>query len=238
MEPVSPPEGIRPSVVTQLADDQVTITIPETSADVWHTEPVPGIEKVKNSGPVTGPNVWNDDPVLQPLGVGEGWADAVLTQPKDPKSSIFDKQASGSQILTPSDAINIAPLELRAPTPSNALDATSVPSIPTVIVAQEQSTQTLPDPILMHVSSTSQPASNSSISAPPGLSKRANSRKGQEAAVVMPGSGTPSVDRIGLKFGSLSLFDEASAPEVNEEPSAETPSPPATAEKTVPAETG
>jgi hypothetical protein len=43
----------------------------------------------------------------------------------------------------------------------------------------------------------------------------------------MPGSGTPSMDRMGLKFGSLSLFGEAAETgEAAQAPPLDAPSPP------------
>lgn len=232
LEPISPPENIEPSAAALLADKQVTITIPDASADVWHTEPVPAIDNLKNDVATTGPNVWNDDPVPAPLGVGEGWAETVLARPND-QASIFDSQVTNSKLLTPSDAINIAPIEMSTPV-SSSIDV----SIPSTAIAQDQGTQTVPETVSIHVTPASQPGVNMGMSAPPGLSKRANPRKGQEAAVVMPGSGTPNVDRIGLKFGSLSLFDEASGSEVDHAPPQDAPSPPVTSmDKIVAAET-
>lgn len=224
VEPISPPENVGSIAISQIADDQVTVTIPDSSADVWHTEPVAAIDNTKNAVSGAGPNVWNEDPLLQSLGVGEGWAETVLAHPTESKTSIFDGQVGNTQLLTPSDAINIAPLELNTPVSESAADVTSPPTNPSAVIVQEQSTQTFHEPTSTQVGPTSQPGVSGAISAPPGLSKRANSRKGQEAAVVMPGSSTPSLDRIGLKFGSLSLFDEV--PGRESAPPAESPSPP------------
>ncbi|KAI7967468.1 hypothetical protein MJO29_000745 [Puccinia striiformis f. sp. tritici] len=216
-----------PSVADpQLHDGQVTISIPDSTADVWHTEPVPALEELKANISGTGPNVWNDDPVLQPLGVGEAWAEAVLAQPNETTTSIFDQQAASKLVLTPSDASNIGPIELTTPSatapvleqtmapPANLTDrALQLPESSSLLTAGSNQSHILP---------------TSSILAPPGLTKRASTRKGQDAAVVMPGSGTPSMDRMGLKFGSLSLFGEAAdTGEASQVPSLDAPSPPA-----------
>jgi len=211
---------------SQLHDGQVTISIPDATADVWHTEPVPAIDELKTNISGTGPNVWNDDPVLQPLGVGEGWAEAVLAQPSESTASIFDQQAASKLVLTPSDAPSIGPIEMSTPSVSApVLEPTMAPPASVtdraLQVPEPQSIMTTGS-----IQSTPLPTS-SSILAPPGLTKRASTRKGQEAAVVMPGSGTPSMDRMGLKFGSLSLFGDAvEAGEASQAPPIDVPSPP------------
>jgi hypothetical protein len=173
----------------------------------------------------TGPNVWNDDPVLQPLGVGEGWAEAVLAQPNESTTSIFDQQAASKLVLTPSDAPSIGPIELTTPSvtapvlepamaqPANVTDhGLHVPEPASILNSGSNQSNTLP---------------TTSILAPPGLTKRASTRKGQDAAVVMPGSGTPTMDRMGLKFGSLSLFGEtAETGEASQVQPLDAPTPP------------
>ncbi|KAA1115113.1 hypothetical protein PGT21_031762 [Puccinia graminis f. sp. tritici] len=195
------------TVDSQLHEGQVTISIPDATADVWHTEPVPAMDELKANISGTGPNVWNDDPVLQPLGVGEGWAEAVLAQPNESTTSIFDQQAASKLVLTPSDAPSIGPIELTTP-------SVSAPVLEPAVAQPTNVTDRglhVPEPasILNSGSNQSNTLPTTSILAPPGLTKRASTRKGQDAAVVMPGSGTPTMDRMGLKFGSLSLFGEA-----------------------------
>ncbi|WAR51910.1 hypothetical protein PtB15_1B347 [Puccinia triticina] len=213
------------AVDSPLHDGQVSISIPDATADVWHTEPVPAIEELTANISGTGPNVWNDDPVLQPLGVGEAWAEAVLAQPNENATSIFDQQAASKLVLTPSDAPNIGPIELTTP-------SVTAPVLETTMAQPKNVTDRglqVPEPasLLSTGSNQSNPPPTSSILAPPGLTKRASTRKGQEAAVVMPGSGTPTMDRMGLKFGSLSLFgDTAESAEASQVPALDAPSPP------------
>ncbi|PLW14587.1 hypothetical protein PCANC_01504 [Puccinia coronata f. sp. avenae] len=223
------PEALAAQTVadSQLHDGQVPITIPDSTADVWHTEPVPAIEELKTNISGTGPNVWNDDPVLQPLGVGEAWAEAVLAQPNESTASIFDQQAASKLGLTPSEAPNIGPIEMSTPSASApVLEPTMAPPANVTDRALQVPAETPSIMTAASIQSTPLPPS-SSILAPPGLTKRASTRKGQEAAVVMPGSGTPSMDRMGLKFGSLSLFGEAAETgEAAQAPPLDAPSPP------------
>lgn len=229
-----PTETIAPlaAVNPQLHDGQVAINIPDSTSDVWHTEPVPALDDLKANLAGTGPNVWNDDLVPQPLGIGEGWADAVLAQPSESKASIFDHQAGNQIVLTPSDSANIGPIELSTPSATVPIvEPPSVSILPSTNVA-DRATQ-VPEAVSIMCAASQQPntltSAPSSILAPPGLTKRTSTRKGQEAAVVMPGSGTPSMDRMGLKFGSLSLFgDTTETGEPLPAASRDAPSPPAT----------
>lgn len=225
-DPLATPATVNP----QLHEGQVTINIPDSTADVWHTEPVPVIDDLKASLSGTGPNVWNDDPVLQPLGVGEGWADAVLSQPTESKASIFD-QTTNKMALTPSDAPSIGPIELSTPSTTAPILEPAGGSITQPATSVSDRSIQVSDPQSILVAGSTQPnpppSTTSSIIAPPGLTKRISTRKGQEAAVVMPGSGTPSMDRMGLKFGSLSLFGDATETSENLHAQAlDAPSPP------------
>lgn len=135
------------------------------------------------AAPVSSLGAWGTPQISRapaPLGVGEGWADAVVAahEPESAYSAHRQIPEAVEAHLPPNDIDAAGPIVVSAPVVEEALE-----SSPAVVeeVAQDKFLG----------------------AGPPGLTKRASNRP-QSEAVVMP---TAGVGQIGVQFGSLNLFD-------------------------------
>jgi hypothetical protein len=146
------------------------------------------------------------------LPVGEGWADAVAAAKEDVVDLQSVLQHRRAEAAAPPAGVDPAgPLDVHTPAPE-ALPAQQAafdqPSAPPASAQEPARGQAVPSALEKLVS-------------PPGLAKRGSARVQQDAPVVISGNGaTPSVDGVGVQFGSLSLFgnfdadpSQAAAPE-------------------------
>lgn len=165
---------------------QITIPEPENalpplaSSEPWAAESIA-------PGPL---DAWSTSTPV-PLGVGAGWAETVTAN------------ATTQDTLSYSHQSNQVPTEVSAHLPPHDVNAAGPIEV--------SSSTTLVESILPLAS-----VSTNVDAGPPGLGKRANARP-QEAAVVMPShernttsvtaTSTGGIERVGVQFGSLNMFD-------------------------------
>ena len=151
-----------------------------------------------------------DSSELVPLGVGEGWADAVIAQDD---AALLDEhedieQHKRAEAAAPPAGVDPAgPLDVHTPVPE------ALPS--------QQPAFNLPS-ALEGSSSIEEPSSaypmmsvpTDKLGGPPGLTKRSMSRMQQDAPVIISGvTGSSDIDRAGVQFGSLNLFGNSESEE-------------------------
>jgi hypothetical protein len=203
-EPEPEPTGTEDLQTDEAPEPQIDLdtqtTPPAPPIDPWAETPAAG----QPSSTTVPPNLWSDTPQPAPLGVGEGWAETVLASSEPEQRSTLETTAfnrnhdnalAAQAGLEPAQAEDIGPI---------VASDQAQPQQPAQ-QQQQQSAEQTQQPI------QGKPSQVSALLAPPGLTKRASQRTKQEAAVVMPSERTPGLDRVGVQFGSLNLFDNASS---------------------------
>ncbi|KAK4704479.1 hypothetical protein P7C70_g1734, partial [Phenoliferia sp. Uapishka_3] len=203
--PASPPKPTPPPPAPVAAPPSPPVVSPEpsppTPEPVVEETPAPEPEVEAeaaaptptsaswNEAPAPGPlDAWGSTPgssTPAPLGVGEGWADAVAAAPEPDASYAHQIAPEVEAHLPPNDVATAGPIEVSAP----AVVEESVQTIPVA-----------PEPVV------EAPQEKLFGAGPPGLSKRASNRPQQEG-VVMPSERAAAGLDIGVQFGSLNLFE-------------------------------
>jgi hypothetical protein len=89
-----------------------------------------------------------------------------------------------------------------------SLESTGTAPPPPVVSAAEGTSPPQPTVAEQH-DAASADKDKEKLLVPPGLTKRGSQRSKQDAAVVMPSERSLGIERVGVQFGSLALFDGA-----------------------------
>ena len=163
--------------------------------------PSPSAPELSASIPAPFPNA-DSDPI------GDGWEDPITVEPPtwddEPQVKPPPEDAWSSPVQTQPDVQDESTISLPQEELAPEIPA-PVPSEPVLTPQSPEEPVTLPPP------------SKSSVSVPPRSSaashRSANKHKATDQAVVMPSSSfNPSLEKVGMQFGSLSLGGDVVEP--------------------------